>query len=172
VPVFPGEQVTWFSPEAEKELFRNTMRQIRHSGINATIMLSVAKARLSMPEALDEARSYYKQLEQPNGQFFVPSCGYFMTETMGVAAMISEFLMQSVDNTIRVFPCWPKDKDASFTNLRAQGGFLVTAEQNAGKVTKLEVHSTVGGKLRLLNPWTDKIVEYQTQQDEKLDLKP
>jgi len=32
VPVFPAEQVTWFSPEPEKELFRNTIRQTRHCG--------------------------------------------------------------------------------------------------------------------------------------------
>jgi hypothetical protein len=172
VPVFPGDQVTWFSPEPEKELFARTIRQTRHNGNNSVVMFSVAKARLSMPEAGEDARAHFKPTVQPNGMFKWQGHGYYLTESVGIAAMISEYLLQSVDNTIRVFPCWPKDKDASFTNLRAQGGFLVTAEQKAGKVTKLEVHSTVGGNLRLLNPWTDKIVEYQTKQNEKLDLKP
>ena len=49
VPVFPADQVTWFSPEPEKELFRNTIRQTIHRGFNATVMFSVAKARLSCP---------------------------------------------------------------------------------------------------------------------------
>jgi hypothetical protein len=168
VPVFPGDQVTWFSPEPVKELYRNTMRQIRHRGCNAAVMLSVAKARLSMPEARDDFRNYYKPFAQSNGLFFVNLCGFYLVESVGVAATINEFLMQSVDNTIRVFPCWPKDKDASFTQLRAQGGFLVSAEQKAGKVVKLEVTSTAGGKLRLLNPWTDQIIEQETKAGQKL----
>ena len=168
VPVFPADQVTWFSPEPEKELFRNTIRQTRHRGCNSTVMFSVAKARLSMLDALDDARNYYQPLVQPNGMFFWPMHGFYLSESVGIAAMISEFLLQSVDDTIRVFPCWPKDKDAKFTDLCAQGGFLVSAEQKDGKVTKLEITSTVGGKLRLLEPWSGKVVERETQPGEKL----
>ncbi len=168
VPVFPGDQVTWFSPDPEKELFRHTIRQTRHRGLNATIMMSVAKARFSMTEACDDLRNYYKPLAQPNGLFFVPGCGYYLVESVGIAAAISEFLLQSVDNIIRVFPCWPKERDARFTDLRAQGGFLVSAEQKDGEVTKLEITSTVGGTLRLLNPWTGEIVERATQPGQRL----
>ena len=32
--------------------------------------------------------------------------------------------LQSVDNTIRIFPAWPAGKDAEFAGLRWQGGFL------------------------------------------------
>jgi hypothetical protein len=153
-------------------LFRNTLRQTRHRGCNSTVMLSVAKARLSMPEAVSDLRDYYKPLVQPNGMFYWPLHGYYLAESVGVAAGISEFLLQSVKHTIRVFPCWPKDKDASYTHLRAQGGFLVTAEQQGGKVVKLEITATRGGKLRLLNPWTDKIVERETNPGETVRLAP
>ena len=37
-------------------------------------------------------------------------------------------LLQSHDQTIRVFPVWLKGKDASFRNLRAYGAFLVSSE--------------------------------------------
>ncbi len=37
--------------------------------------------------------------------------------------------------------------------MRAQGGFLVSAEQKDREVVKLEVKSTVGGTLRVLSPW-------------------
>jgi hypothetical protein len=170
VPVFPAEQVTWFSPEPEKELFRNTLRQTRHRGCNSTIMLSVAKARLSMLEALEDARQYYRPEVQPNGMFHWPMHGFYLSESVGLAAMISEFLVQSVDHTIRVFPCWPTDKDARFANLRAQGGFLISAEQKAGTITKLEITSTVGGPLRLVNPWTGQVVERETTAGEKMDF--
>lgn len=172
VPVFPSDHVTWFSPEAEKELFRNTLRQTRHRGLNSTIMLSVAKARLSMPEACDELRNYYKPLVQPNGLFYVPACGFYLVESVGLASAIGEFMLQSVDHVIRVFPCWPKEKDARFASLRAQGGFLVSSEQKGGQVTKLEIVSTVGGPLRVLNPWTGKIVERATKPAERIQFDP
>jgi len=132
----------------------------------------VAKARFSMLDALDDARNYYKPEVQPNGMFHWPMHGFYLSESVGIAAMISEFLVQSVDNVIRVFPCWPKEKDAKFTNLRAQGGFLVTAEQKAGRVVKLEITSTVGGKLRLLDPRTGKIIERETRPNERLAIIP
>ncbi|MCF7849905.1 MAG: hypothetical protein K9M45_13720, partial [Kiritimatiellales bacterium] len=139
---------------------------------NSTVMLSVAKARLSMPEAVSDLYNYYKPNVQPNGMFYWPMHGFYLSESTGIAACISEFLLQSVDNIIRVFPCWPKDKNASFTDLRAQGGFLVSAEQKDGKVVKLEIRSTVGGKLRILNPWTDKIVKLETKPGELTEVKP
>jgi len=91
-----------------------------------------------------------------------------MPESIGVAAVVTEFLMQSVGGIIRVFPCYPKEQDAKFTNLRAQGGFLVSAEQKDGKVTKLEITSTVGGTLRVLNPWLGQIVERATRPGQRL----
>jgi len=172
VPVFPGDQVTCFSPEAEKELFRHTISQTRHRGLNSTIMMSVAKARFSMPGACDDLRNYYKPLAQPNGLFFVPDCGFYLVESVGISAAISEFLLQSVDNTIRVFPAWPKTKDASFTNLRAQGGFLVSAEQKDGQIVKLEITATVGGKLRVLNPWTGNLDERDLAAGKTLRMNP
>jgi hypothetical protein len=172
VPVFPGDQVTWFSADAEKELFRNTLRQTRHRGCNSTVMLSVAKARLSLPEARSDLRAYYRPLAQPNGMFYWPMHGFYLAESVGIAAGISEFLLQSVADTIRVFPCWPKDRDAAFTRLRAQGGFLVSAQQKGGEVASLEILSTVGGPLRIVDPWTNQILERPTAAGEIVKLSP
>jgi alpha-L-fucosidase 2 len=135
-------------------------------------MFSVAKARLSMIEALDDARNYYKPEVQPNGMFHWPMHGFYLSESVGIAAGISEFLLQSVDGVIRVFPCWPKERDAQFANLRAQGGFLVSAEQKGGSVTQVEITATAGGKLRLLDPWTGKIAERDMKPGEKLLHRP
>ena len=169
-PVFPAEQVTWFSPEPVKELFRRTIRDTKHNGNNSHVVFNIAKARLSMPEAVPDTKTWFKSRELPNGLFVWQGHqhGTFMPESIGVAAVVTEFLMQSVGNTVRVFPCWPREHDAKFTNLRAQGGFLVSAEQQSGKVTKLEITSTVGGTLRLLDPWSGRIVEHATRPGEKL----
>jgi hypothetical protein len=125
-----------------------------------------------MPEALAELRDFYRPNVLPNGMFYWPLHGFYLAESVGVAAAISEFLLQSVDDTIRVFPCWPKDKDARFKNLRAQGGFLVSAEQKGGTVTQLEITPTVNGKLRLVNPWTGKITEHDAVAGKTLSFTP
>jgi len=60
--------------------------------------------------------------------------------------------------------------------LRRVGWLLLACrtecEPEAGKVAKLEIVSTVGGKLRMLNPWTEKLVERETKRGEKLEMKP
>ncbi len=169
-PVFPAEQVTWFSPEPVKELFRRTIKDTRFNGNNSHVMFNIAKARLSMPEAVPDTKAWFKSRELPNGLFVWQghAHGTFMPESIGVAAIVTEFLMQSVGDIIRVFPCWPKGLDARFTNLRAQGGFLISAEQKDGKVTSLEITSTIGGSLRLLSPWTGKILERATRPGQRL----
>jgi hypothetical protein len=102
-----------------------------------------------------DAKKWFASRELPNGLFVWQghAHGTFMQEMIGIAGLVNEFLLQSVGNKIRVFPCWPKYQDAEFTGLRAQGGFLVSAEQKGGDVAKLEITSTVGGKLQVLSPW-------------------
>jgi hypothetical protein len=154
-PVFPGDQVTWFSPESEKELFRRTIMDTRFNGNNAHVMFNIAKARMSMPEAVRDAKKWFVSRELPNGLFVWQGHrhGTFMAEMIGVAGLINEFLLQSVQNKIRLFPCWPDDKDAAFTRLRAQGGFVVSAEFAGGRVASATMESTAGKQLRLLSPW-------------------
>ena len=108
-----------------------------------------------MPEAVTDGRTWFASRELPNGLFVWQghAHGTFMPESVGVVALVTEYLLQSVGDVIRVFPCWPDEMDARFSCLRAQGGFLVTAEQRDGEVVRLEIMSTVGGTLRLLSPW-------------------
>jgi hypothetical protein len=170
-PVFPGDQVTWFSPESEKELFRHTINDTRRTGNNSHVMINVAKARLSMPGALPDAKSFFVPRTLPNGFIRMPwAHGTFMQEMIGVVGLVNEFLLQSVGDIIRVFPAWPKDKDAKFADLRAQGGFRVSAEQKNGEIVKLEIVSTVGGKLRLLDPRTNKIISHETTPGDRFVL--
>ena len=118
-------------------------------------MFNIAKARLSMPEALDDSKEWFMSREVPNGLFEWQGHrhGTFMPEMIGVAGLINEFLLQSVENKIRLFPCWPADKDAKFSRLRAQGGFIVSAEFVDGNVASVTIKSAAGNQLRLLSPW-------------------
>jgi hypothetical protein len=161
VPVFPGEVVTWFSPPAEKELFARTIQGCRWNGNNSAIILAVARARLSMPDTFDWLRTELKARTRPNGTLTLNRLGHGInnyghyTEQFAASMAVSELLLQSVGDTVRVFPAWPKDKPAQFHNLRAQGGFLVSAVMADGGVERVTVESTVGGCLRLLSPWQE-----------------
>jgi len=154
-PVFPCDQVAWFSPESRKELFRRTILVTRHNFNNSNVIFNIAKARLSMPEAVDEAKKWFTSRELPNGLFKWQghAHGTFMGEMIGIAGLINEFLLQSVQNKIRLFPCWPADKDAKFSGLCAQGGFIVSSEFREGRVVSATIESKSGNQLQLLCPW-------------------
>lgn len=154
-PVFPCDQVTWFSPEAEKDLFRRTIAVTRHNFNNSNVIFNIAKARFSMPEAVTEAKKWFLSRELPNGlfQWQGHAHGTYMAEMIGIAGLIDEFLLQSVGNKIRLFPCWPANQDARFSGLRAQGGFVVSAEFRDGRVASAIVESDAGRELCLLSPW-------------------
>ena len=159
VPVFPADVVTWWSPEKQKALFARTIDSLRWNGNNSSIMLSVARARLSMPGAAEWTRKTLAARYRPNGTFGlnvvgsnINTYGHY-TEQFASTMAVSELLIQSVGDIIRVFPAWPKDTPARFVDLRTQGGFLVSAAQVDGAVRALRIISTVGGTLRLLSPW-------------------
>jgi len=54
---------------------------------------------------------------------------------------------------LRVFPVWPKDKDAAFTDIRCWDAFLVSGELKDGRVTHVNILSEQGRDLTLVNPW-------------------
>ncbi len=158
-PVFPGDVVSIQSSKDERDLFERTINTLRWNGNNAVIMMAVSRARLSMDGTFDWTKEQLHSRTKPNGTIGLNRLGSGInnhghyTEMFGSGIAISELLIQSVNDIIRLFPAWPKDKDASFTSLRTQGGFLVSAEQKNARLTSLKITSTVGGKLQLLSPW-------------------
>lgn len=74
-------------------------------------------------------------------------------ESVGAIEAINSMLLQSRDGTIRVFPVWVKDKDASFQDLRALGAFLVSSEYKQGRVSYVEIKSEAGRLCQVENPW-------------------
>ncbi len=158
-PVFPGDVVTWFSPAAEKELFARSIARCKWNGNNSAIILSVARARLSMPGTLEWMRGELKARSRPNGTLTLNRLGHGInnnghyTEQFAASMAVSELLLQSVGDVIRLFPAWPTDKAARFRDLRAQGGFLVSAHIADARIGPVSITSTAGGTLRLLSPW-------------------
>ena len=67
---------------------------------------------------------------------------------------IHEMLLQSWGGLIRIFPAMPGGwKEASFRQLRTEGGFLVDAERKEGKTTRVTITATADQPLQLKNPF-------------------
>ena len=66
-------------------------------------------------------------------------------------------LLQSHDGILRIFPAIPDSSEpVRFHSLRAQGGFLVSAERREKRVMYVIVQSLCGGELRLRNPFVNE----------------
>jgi Glycosyl hydrolase family 95 catalytic domain/Domain of unknown function (DUF5703) len=73
------------------------------------------------------------------------------------------------EEPIAIFNDWPKDWDAAFT-LLARGGFIVSAAQQGGTVSLVEVMSQNGGEFRLANPWRSGAVTVYREGRKAEDL--
>lgn len=163
-PVFPGELVTYFSPEEEKALLMRTIDKLQSNGNNDAMILCHARARLSMPGTYEYVVDSFRQRQRPNGTLTLNvigdkwqrynSHGHY-TEQFAASAVVSELLIQSVDDIIRLFPAWPAEKDAGFTQLRTKGGFLVSSEYKDGRTVYVTIRATADQSLRLLNPFKE-----------------
>lgn len=68
-----------------------------------------------------------------------------------IVTTIDEMLLQSFEGVVRLFPDWDLSSDASYSNLRADGAFLVTASLKDG-VIDAEIVSEKGGMLNVEAP--------------------
>lgn len=84
------------------------------------------------------------------------------------AAGVQEMLLQSHTGTLVIFPALPGSwRDVSFTSLRAQGAFLVSAERRAGTTTRVEVTAERGGDCRLVSPFTGENIVLHMKPGER-----
>ncbi len=114
-----------------------------------------------MPDTADWVREELSARLRPNGtltlnrnepQFGFNRFGHY-TEQFAASMAVSELLVQSVGDVVRIFPAWPKDRDARFRSLRAQGGFKVSARRVDGRTERVRIEATVDQTLRLGDPF-------------------
>ena len=143
--IYPASQIGFSSGEKLLKIARNTYfindRRLDDNGSNSYLP---AGARIGVdPEFLIEGiHRNIKEFALPNRLFRHHGGGIEHLTT--VPATINEMLMQSYEGVIRLFPCWNKNSAASFENLRADGAFLVSAENKGGKVISLKIKSLKG----------------------------
>lgn len=76
------------------------------------------------------------------------------------ASALQEMLLQSHTGVIRVFPALPESwQNASFSQMRAMGAYLVSATYRNGEVETIQITAEKGGRMKLFNPITRKVME-------------
>lgn len=169
--VFPTDEVTWMSAPGARDLLARTIRhseKVTHH-INSNVTMNIARARLGMgAEAIANAKKCFSpesiiSAEQPNGLFYWKIHGFYLSEQVCIARFVSELLLQSAGDVIRVFPAWPVGTDGRFSRLLAQGGFEVSAERVSDVIRNVSIKSTVGGPVTIANPWPDSALKVVDQ---------
>ena len=83
---------------------------------------------------------------------------------------IQQMLLQSQGRIVRVFPAVPEAwKDVSFTDLRAEGALLISAERHDGKTGFVRIRSEKGGRVRVQNPFDGR--EFVTESDRPVKIR-
>ena len=79
---------------------------------------------------------------------------FTLEANFAAAQAVHEMLLQSWGGTVRVFPAVSKRwADVVFDNLRAEGGFIVSAVRKDGKTRSVRIQAEKGGLLRLRDPF-------------------
>ncbi len=162
---------TFHIEEAGKKV-KATVKQLLENGSEAWVGYSfpwaaALAARARMPEkCLELLRDFEKAYTNRNG-FHVNEAEaktgfsgfqyrpFTLEGNFIFMDAIHEMYLQSWEDKVRIFPAVPdKWKNASYQNLRASGGFKVTARRVAGKTSEVEIIATKDGVLTLEQPFT------------------
>jgi alpha-L-fucosidase 2 len=100
---------------------------------------------------LAKLREMVETRSMPNG--FMKGNPHGIENCGIVPNTINEMLCMGHYGVLRLFPVWPKEKDARFANLRAWGAFLVSSELRDGESRFVEIHSEQGRPCTIQNRW-------------------
>lgn len=139
---------------------RNTIRMMnRWTDSNGMSSIYPAAVRVGYdPELiLKELRSMVETKGGTNG--FTIGISEGVENCSIVPNTINEMLCMGHGHVLRVFPVWPRNKDARFMNLRTWGAFLVSSELRGGEVRYVKLQSEQGRDCTLVNPWPGQAVD-------------
>ena len=116
-----------------------------------TYYTSAARLGYDGKSLLTEMKKRIAKTALPN--LWVEQAGGGVETLSAVPSCINEMLLQGYEGVIRVFPVWPKEKDAAFRNLRTHGAFLVSSSCKEGEVEYVTIISEKGRTCNIENPW-------------------
>lgn len=188
-PIYPAGQVGLDSDEHLLQVARNTVEDMKrwHDNNGSNSFFPAAVRVGHSPQEILEELNTYSQHAYPNG--FQEGNPHGIENMSTVPNTINEMLCMDHGGTIRAFPVWPKERDATFVNIRCHGAFLVSSELKEGKVSFLRILSEKGSTLQIFNPWGSSEIRvtrnkssaeaikgerllFETEEDEEIWLEP
>ncbi|MFB7224317.1 hypothetical protein [Streptomyces sp. NPDC056227] len=159
--VVPGGQLGYYSPSEDLQIARNTIdvfgdnawRQINNF---PRIFNDAVQSRYPADAVLGHLTSTISAQIKPNLRI---SDGVHGVEKIGATAAINNMLLMSDQSVLKVFPNWVQGEDASFSRLRAEGAFVVSAayDGEADAVSQVTITSEAGKPLTFAVPWDEGV---------------
>lgn len=175
--IHPFGQLTIEDGREAQHVIDATLDQVEHLGTDAWVGYSFSWFACIAARAgrADTALKYLKWYEwctlrngfhangQQRGDQKIVSATYrpFTMEGNFLAMeAVHQMVLQSWGEKVRVFPAVPSVwQDVSFRDLRAEGGFKVSAIRKGGVTRQVEVMATVDRDLRLRDPFKGSAIE-------------
>lgn len=152
--IYPGSQIGFGSDSGLLAIGKNMVGQMaRWSDGNATPTFYPAAARVGYDPntILTQLNSWVSNNAYPNLHIHTGGGGIENLNT--VPATLCEMLVQSFQDTIRLFADWPTNTYGKFGDLLAYGGFLVSSDMEDNVVQYVRIISTRGNRFSFVNPW-------------------
>ena len=160
--IYPGAQINIDSKPELVTIAKNTLTEMgRWLDMNGSNSFFPAAVHVGYnPDTILFQLNKYVHHTYPNG--FQLNNPHGIENCSTVPNTINEMLCMSTGGVIRLFEVWPKQKDAAFHTLRAEGAFLVSAGLTKGIVGTIEIFSEKGRECILHNPWKNRKVVVKT----------
>ena len=160
--IYPAGQIGLSSDPKLLEVARNTVDVMgRWLDFNGTNSFYPAAVRVGYPaDSILLHLHEYSLHTYPNGFQYGNPHGTENWST--VPNTINEMMCMGHQDIVRIFPVWPRNKDASFHRIRVEGAFLVSSSLKDGSVGDVTIVSEKGRDLKLKNPWPGKDVLIKT----------
>ena len=158
--IYPAGAIGPDSDPKLLEIARNTIR-VMDRWIDGNGMSSIYAAAIRVgydPEIiLKELTHMVATVGDANG--FTKGNVHGVENCSIVPNAINEMLCTGHGHVLRVFPVWPKSRDARFLNIRTWDAFLVSSALKDGTVQSVTIHSERGRPCTLVNPWPGKAID-------------
>jgi alpha-L-fucosidase 2 len=150
--IYPLYLMSWEQPEHRDLILKSLNHWIGFTGALQGYSYTGASSIYSSMGWADEAvqclNDFMKKYLKPNTMYM--ESGPVIETPLSAAASIHDLLLQSWGNKIRIFPAVPKLwENVSFHDLRAEGGFLISAAKLDGATRFIVIRSEAGEPCRI-----------------------
>jgi len=185
--IYPLGILNMENNQQDREVIISSLDDLRRLGTKAWVgfsfpWASCMEARAGRAdEALNYLDIYVKAFTSPNGfnlngdqsgkgYSALTYRPFTLEANFGAAQAVHEMLLQSWGGKIRIFPAVPSEwQDVSFRDMRAEGGFIISAERKAGKTTSVKIKASADRELILKDPFNGILVKWNRKNIRMID---